>query len=653
MEQKKHWWEGYPWRMIQTNLREIDMRDIDAETYAQSLQDFGATVVTLNAAGIIASYETNLDFQTKSDYLTGSSLREIIDACHKRGIRVIARTDFSKIRYPLYEKHPEWAYRDKDGNIVNYNGDVQTCPNAGYQGDAMFDILREVLSTLPFDGVFCNMAGFLVVDYSGVYHGPCHCESCKAKFLERYGLEIPDRDDPKNPDYRKYAVFKAECTAAHRKRLIETVRAVDPDLAINNTDYIRTESNTEIGVSVFHYSASSNARLTAGPMRKRPADNASVDFIGFRYRDTSVSPALMALRQWQNLANAGSVSLYIMGRLDNHWDISGFAPTKEVFDFHKAHEALFVAMTSAARVLLVHKPLMARIDPEAAGWIKALTACHIPFDEVRLGELSEELLRDKDCVILPDAANLKCEQANMLDAFVQNGGHLIATGDTGFTQDEQKLQSLGVKRLLRREKGLMSSVFLAEEKDFSAFPDCKDAPYIAFGPDLTVCDYEDGTGKFFRLIPDHPFGPPERCYYTEVCDLPGVTVHSYGEGQTIHLPWKIGTFYYNEGWQNTLNVMKDALLQLCGMPEIAPGLTPMVELVHCQAEGKQVIQLINESGCFGNNYFPQVPVCGIRLRIPGVPENAKASTLRGGKAVWENGEIVLDELTDYEAIVIE
>lgn len=653
MEQKKHWWEGYPWRMIQTNLREIDMRDIDAETYAQSLQDFGATVVTLNAAGIIASYETNLDFQTKSDYLTGSSLREIIDACHKRGIRVIARTDFSKIRYPLYEKHPEWAYRDKDGNIVNYNGDVQTCPNAGYQGDAMFDILREVLSTLPFDGVFCNMAGFLVVDYSGVYHGPCHCESCKAKFLERYGLEIPDRDDPKNPDYRKYAVFKAECSAAHRKRLIETVRAVDPDLAINNTDYIRTESNTEIGVSVFHYSASSNARLTAGPMRKRPADNASVDFIGFRYRDTSVSPALMALRQWQNLANAGSVSLYIMGRLDNHWDISGFAPTKEVFDFHKAHEALFVAMTSAARVLLVHKPLMARIDPEAAGWIKALTACHIPFDEVRLGELSEELLRDKDCVILPDAANLKCEQANMLDAFVQNGGHLIATGDTGFTQDEQKLQSLGVKRLLRREKGLMSSVFLAEEKDFSAFPDCKDAPYIAFGPDLTVCDYEDGTGKFFRLIPDHPFGPPERCYYTEVCDLPGVTVHSYGEGQTIHLPWKIGTFYYNEGWQNTLNVMKDALLQLCGMPEIAPGLTPMVELVHCQAEGKQVIQLINESGCFGNNYFPPVPVCGIRLRIPGVPENAKASTLRGGKAVWENGEIVLDELTDYEAIVIE
>ena len=94
--EEKHWWQGYPWRMLQTNLREIDMADIDADTYAEQLKEYGATVVTLNAAGIIASYQTQLDCQTQSPYLTGSSLREIIDACHKRGIRVIARMDFSR-----------------------------------------------------------------------------------------------------------------------------------------------------------------------------------------------------------------------------------------------------------------------------------------------------------------------------------------------------------------------------------------------------------------------------------------------------------------------------------------------------------------------------------------------------------------------------
>ena len=30
------WWEDRPWRLIQTNLRERDMEDIDAEGYVES-----------------------------------------------------------------------------------------------------------------------------------------------------------------------------------------------------------------------------------------------------------------------------------------------------------------------------------------------------------------------------------------------------------------------------------------------------------------------------------------------------------------------------------------------------------------------------------------------------------------------------------------
>ena len=657
MEQRKHWWDGYPWRMIQTNLRQIDMEDMDAERFAQDLQDFGATVVTLNAAGIIASYDTKLDFHTKSDYLHGDSLQSIIDACHKRGIRIIARTDFSKIRYPLYERHPEWAYRDRDGNIVNYNGDVQTCPNGDYQGEAMFTILREVLTTHTFDGIFCNMAGFLVMDYSGVYHGPCHCEGCKQKFNAFCGLDIPEKDDPCNPDYKKYAAFRNTCTAEHRKRLIETVRSIDPELAINGVDYMRTESNTDIGVAPWQFSASSNARLSAGALRKRPADNASVDFLGFRYRDTSVSPALMALRQWQSLANAGSVSLFIMGRLDNHRDISGFAPTKEVFDFHKAHETLFTRMVSAAEVLLVHRPMMARIDPAVAGWVKALTFCHVPFDEIRLNELTPEALQGKRLVILPDCPIMKPELAALLDGFVEKGGQLIASGDTGFAQDRQMLQSLGITAVKESKKDCMSSVFLVEGPDAARFPSCKDAPYIAFGSDLTVCEYRDSVQRYLHLIPEHPFGPPERCYYTEVTDTPGIVAHPWGKGKAIHIPWKIGAFYYSEGWQNTLNVFRDVLFNLCGLPDIAPSLSPMAELVLGKCERKTVVQLINASGCFANNYFAPTPIHEIHLKLPGLTGKEKPATLRGGTAVLREANsgygIVLNELKDYETIILE
>jgi len=82
------WWTGKPWREIQTNLREIDMLDIDAQRVAKDLQSFKANHLMLNAAGIIASYPTKLPFHFQSPYLKGDSLQDILDTCHAAAIRV-------------------------------------------------------------------------------------------------------------------------------------------------------------------------------------------------------------------------------------------------------------------------------------------------------------------------------------------------------------------------------------------------------------------------------------------------------------------------------------------------------------------------------------------------------------------------------------
>lgn len=651
------WWENYPWRMIQTNLREIDMDDIYAESYAEQLADFGATIVTLNAAGIIASYETKLDFQPRSPYLHGDNLQEIIDACHKKGIKVIARTDFSKVRYEIYEKHPEWAYRKASGEIVNYNGDVHVCPNGGYQQEKVYEILEEVLSTHSFDGVFCNMSGFLVMDYSGAYHGPCHCESCKKKFKEQYGLDIPVKDDPKHPDYSKYVAFKMECSRVLREKIISVIKGIREDIAINGLDYIRTESSTEIGRPKWQYSASSNARQTAGPLRKRPSDNASVDFLGFRYRYTSVSSAQMALRQWQNLANANSTSLYIMGRLDNHLDQTSLLPTKKVFDFHKKHEVLLQGLTSGAKVAIIHKGILALNDPEVYGWIRALTESHIPFDEVKLTEIIDwSVLTRWDVIILGDARNSTPEQAAQFDAYVREGGKLIATGHTGIQGDNQQLLSaLGVTSIVKKDTALMSSIFEINTTDEKFFPRSALAHYIAPGGHFVTAEFNENVKTYLRLIPEHPFGPPEKCYYTTISKQPGISVHEYGRGLGIYIPWLVGSFYFNEGYKNTLDVMQDVLYEFCGLPNIAPQLSPMVELVLCEDNKHTVIHLINGSGVFGNSYFEPLPIHNISIQIPLI-NSVTISALNGGKvnSSEQDGllKINLDTLVDYEAIVL-
>ena len=167
------WWHTRQWRLIQTNLREIDMRDIDAARVVADLQAFEANVLMINAAGIIASYPTQLPFHFQSPYLTGDSLHDILDACHAADIRVIERTDFSKVRRPIYEQHPDWAYVSPKGEIVDYNGDVHVCINGPYQQHYALLIIEELLETHDVDGIFFNMGGYQTRDYSGTYYGIC------------------------------------------------------------------------------------------------------------------------------------------------------------------------------------------------------------------------------------------------------------------------------------------------------------------------------------------------------------------------------------------------------------------------------------------------------------------------------------------------
>lgn len=650
----EHWWTDFPWRMIQTNLREIDMEDIDADKFAQDIKDFGATAVTVNAAGIVASYDTALPFHTKSEHLNGDSLGKIVDACHRAGLRVIARTDFSKIRYPLYEQHPDWAFKTAKGDIFNCNGDVQVCPSGWYASESVREILRELFKRFDFDGIFFNMSGAFVTGYDGTYYGPCMCDRCRELYKKATGLDAPS-GNPRDPAFMRYVGFQTKLIGENRKKQYELIKSIAPEAAVNGFDYRRSECNTDIGHGAWVYGASANARAGG---RQQIIDNAGTDFISFRYRHTSVSPALAELRQWQSLANGGGLSYFIMGRLDNHRDTSCFEPVKKVFDFHRRNEDVYKGLVSAAQVLLARGGAMGRNEPEADGWVEVLTKAHIPFDEVKAGVLTAELVKGKKVLILCDVKNLSPAQAKLIDGFAESGGTVIATGGTGIQEKngESLLRCLGIQTAIEHRRGLMSSVVEVAEEEAKLFPRSIKAPYIALGGDFWVSEFEDDTRRYLRLVPEQPYGPPERCFPTEFSDIPGVTVRPYGEGQGITIPWLIGSFYYSEGWENTQNLMEDILFELSGLPDLAPGLSPMVELTLASKGTALVCQLVNTSGCFANRFFPPLPVRDICIELPKM-QAGRVYALNGGQVTADStGDrliLTLDELREYEAIVIE
>ena len=80
-----------------------------------------------------------------------------------------------------------------------------------------------------------------------------------------------------------------------------------------------------------------------------------------------------------------------------------------------------------------------------------------------------------------------------------------------------------------------------------------DTDLVFVDGNYVYADYVASAEGRMRLVPTHPWGPPERCYYTTVTDHPGVVINRYGAGRAIYVPWEPGALYYRQGYTNTLD----------------------------------------------------------------------------------------------------
>ena len=663
------WWDSRNWRLIQTNLREIDMLDIDAGQVVRDLQEFEASVLMINAAGIIASYPTELPFHFQSPFLKGDSLEAIIDACHHADIRVMARTDFSKVRRPIYEQYPQWAYISPEGKIVDYNGDIAVCINGEYQQQYALQIIRELLQTHDFDGIFFNMGGFQTRDYSGNYYGICHCDSCRRTFREMFSLKLPEKEETAAPVYRQYALFKERCVREHQEKVEKFIHQLRPEICIANhrasgRGFIRQESNTGIDRSLPHwqYSAADNTRWATSSFPGMVSSNTTVDFIDFPYRHVAVSPHQQRLRLAQNLASGGALDFYLIGRLDNHQDRSGFAGVKEIFHYHAANEGMYADIHSLADVALLNG---AHANTEEfRGWFRVLVENHFLFDTL-MTQTALELPWDRyKALVVPDLQAIGDELAARLDRFVEEGGTLIASGQSGFcsAEDEPRLEPalkcLGIERVKQVRTDMRSSCFkLDGGEGMERFTDVE---LVFMDGSYVYADYAKTAQPYLKLIPPHNFGPPERCYYESVTAHPGFVVHPFGKGRCIYVPWLPGALFHRQGYTNTTDLCADLLEKIAGLKPAGGKLSPMVEVTLFEKTNgsHQLLHLVNGSGHFGTSFFEPVTMTDLEVAVACVRRPKIVRSLRYQEErdhSWENGTLTvrIPRLELFEAVAIE
>ncbi|MFN8521675.1 MAG: alpha-amylase family protein [Chloroflexota bacterium] len=666
-------WFHRPFGMFQTNLREIDAT-LNVDAVLDFIQGHGADAWLVNAGGILSFYPTELPFQTRNPYLAqrpgGDMLGDAVKGAHGRGLRLIARMDFSKVSPKIAAEHPEWLYVSPAGQPQVYSGQFSVCPSAGYYQEKSFLALDEVIDRYPVDGFFFNWFGFNEIDYSKVYHGVCQCLACQRGFRAYSGQDrLPD--SASHPAYGVWRTFAAATVQELMGRLMKHISTRRPDAFLlgRTANLIFHEANNALGRELWHHLTSESVSAPKAHRPHVPMLVNSVAFMDMPYRLAGEQPEQFAQYLVQTISRGGNPSTYIMGT-------PGLIPypclpvAGEITRFHKRWRDVYTDMGPTARTGLVMPKQAARATAdhdrsiaEYRGFYEALQQTHIPFDVVPQDGIAEMAttggLSRYSVLILPDLGELTRETAQALDTFVEAGGRLVSSGSSALAGDGGvQLASLAAERQLAVIQGqALWSTCVAPDQTGRSGPHQYLGPVVPVFGAYHFCAWKDDADSRDVMLARAAYGPPEKAYGYEPVEHPGYSVRAHGKGRTAMVPWTIGRAYRELGLTVARDKMHAMVRELLGGDEIlAAELPEQAEITMNRSGDRLVVHVVNMSGARRSNFGAPLPFAGGRLRVRGARGDARALVSDSSCPATRDGEWVSIELPRidlFEVIVVD
>jgi hypothetical protein len=656
------WW-NQPFRIFQTNLREIDAA-LDERKVVQQIRDLGANAWLLNTAGIVSFYPSKLPFQHPSPWLrerqSGDLIGDAVREAHANDVRVISRADFSKVHQDVYEAHPDWCFVSATGQHQIYNGFYSTCPSGPYYQEKSFEILGEVLERYPVDGFFFNWFNFSQRDYSGTNHGICQCVHCRRRFTERYDLELPAAEDWSNPAYLRWREYTRETLEDLAGRIRSFIKERNPNVCLilrQNPDVIMHEVNNAVDrpLPLWVYWAGEVTRESRTAHPDKPVVINAVMFLDLPYRFSAEQPGLVGLHLAQTIAQGVNPYAYVVGTPDQP-DCKNFPMVRTMLHFHRDNEAYYAGLRSAAKVAIISSLRseerygraegVAKVQKARRGAFRALVESHIPFD-ILPDDLIVAAARDRrldryDALVLPNVATLDDEQLAALDAYVERGGGLVATYDTAAFDAEGKpraafgLRSLGAARVLARREGpgAMRSAYLRLQP--GEIPGFADTDFVALDRAFLYVEPRPDATAAMTLIPPSRYGPPEKTYWDIETDQPGLLWQRYGQGRTAYFPWPVDALFFDLSLPEHRALLAHAVEQVSkGGRQVVTNAPPQVEVVvgEQQATGRTILHLINYSGHQERSFHDPLEIRDIRLEVAAPSGCTRAFSVQLGEAL--------------------
>jgi hypothetical protein len=610
----------------------------DAEASAQILKDAGFQMVSYFAicnAGY-CYFPTKLGVVhpgLKRDF-TG----EMTAALKKRGIRVLAYVSVGPDRR-FHKEHPDCvAVRDPAASAGNARGDLaQMCTNSPWVEEAHIPQLREIVALYDVDGFFLDNL------ISKFLRGACYCKYCREAFSANAGGEIPTAE--RDPKIFAHYQWLSRNGTRYADKVIGALSTTKPGLAFAMNHMWVTRNPVKPPAAL--------TQLVWEPVPPYPGV-LSLDF-SLEARYLSTQPGIA---NWSCMATRGNgwgdyslrdpaayqhesaVLLASGGRPyfgDDSYPSGNPDPavyrvygdvnrrTAELEPFVKGSVPVKdTAVLLSADSMWSHLPLAPPREwmgtpssAPVAGAHKALVEEHVQFGILNSDGLVESLA-GYQALVLPEQSILGVRECDAIRRFVQAGGALIATGDTG-TRDgnNQPLTDfafadvLGVRYFGRAES---RRGYLRAGPELGEFG----IPRMDVQVNGAYSRIQTTTAKTL-LDAVAPAGPKQAP--SEKPEGPGVTLNQFGKGKAIYCALPLFNAYQQDGTPvfRKLAAWMLHLVHPAAARTIVVENAPLnVEVVYNSRGPDRFVHLLNFSGDrrVGNQRIQDViPAHGIQVRI--------------------------------------
>ncbi|MFO7637320.1 MAG: beta-galactosidase trimerization domain-containing protein [Clostridia bacterium] len=654
---------------VQCNYGEDSFQIMKTHVLANGFN--GEQLFHLNAEGHVSFYDEKRDGKKLDAYLKEAKQNGLIEILYWNVHCV----------YPVTRAiHPEWIQKDKKGgDIKAYGSQYLICINTPWAEEYHRNL--EKLCTHPIDGIFLDGPVFL--------HNSCYCPHCRLKFREEYGMEMEEAE------YADFLRFRVDSITRMVKKTHETVKAINPDIMLYlNNSALRadvTGSNTEklypyvdflgteggfvwINKTFDYMHTTSHAKYIAQKAKGKPY----FIFIAGDYKPSAYcmhtaeeTKRLYAL----SLANGANI-WYGIHAPTEVMDTPGGRAAADLNRFILDKQEYFTLTKSYSKAAILWSNTTANFYASSVaksdftegrdigtdrdkgnhhhsflGFYDMLTRSHIQFDVLDTEAVKDGRIRDYELLVLPTYACMDEEEAGLFRTYVEEGGNIIASFDTGLYDGKgEKLEQgrldglFGIHRkalVHYNDHGIGYTRLLEDEEEKIVIFGGKAWELEAAG-DVLAENLVPMAGRYEDFPRD---------------SYPYIVENKTGKGKTVFISGTMGEYYnewaspdHRQWFEKTVNRLCDVLVHTD-----AP---PAVEFTLRRQKNRLLLHVVNMVGGPSRPMETTVPVHDIHVEISGLKgvREVKGIVTDSTYACRETPvgtSITIPMLMEYEIIVIE